>query len=255
MTTGLPRILSPNLGCPLILSHDELNFKGFDVVIAAGAGSPPGHLSLIAHPSFPGEGTEFPLELKDPEELTEETLPPEFKSIEETRFLISTTLRFSIFAGQARFFVYRAKPTLPVGSEMFRKIGQDLRATLYDLSLIGEGRKTGTVSHSLCLRPHRDGLRFIHLTDLHVALRNDLYADHLGENIPFPACPKTSQEPPQTPVPNVAMDTLEATLTKKVADLQEKIQRSDNIDELNKLTTALNQMLDSLEKVKRMKKS
>ena len=202
MATDLPRILSPNLGCPFILSREELQSKGFDLVIAVGADSLPGHLSLIAHPSFPGEGKEFTLELKDPKELTEETLPPEFKSIEETRFLISTTLHFSIFAGQARFFVYRAKPTLPVGSEMFRKIGQNLRAALYDLSLIGEGRKKGTVSHSLCLRPHRDGLRFIHLTDLHVALRNDLYADHLGENIPFPACPKTSQEPPQTPGPS-----------------------------------------------------
>jgi hypothetical protein len=202
MARELPRILSPNLGCPFILSNDELNSKGFDLVIAVGADSPPGHLSLIAHPSFPGEGTEFPLELKDPKELTEETLPPEFKSIDETRFLISTTLRFSIFAGQARFFVYRAKPTLPVGQEMFRKIGQNLRAALYDLSLIGEGGKTGTVSHSLCLRPHRDGLRFIHLTDLHVALRNDLYADPLGENIVFPAGPKTSQEPPQPPGPS-----------------------------------------------------
>jgi UPF0148 protein len=66
---------------------------------------------------------------------------------------------------------------------------------------------------------------------------------------------KEGEEPPQQPVANTAMDTLEVTLTKKVADLQEKIQRTDNVDELTKLTAALSQVLDSLEKIKRMKKS
>jgi hypothetical protein len=41
----------------------------------------------------------------------------------------------------------------------------------------------------------------------------------------------------------------------KVANLQEKIQKTDNGEELGKLTSALSEMLDSLEKVKRMKKS
>jgi UPF0148 protein len=66
---------------------------------------------------------------------------------------------------------------------------------------------------------------------------------------------KEGEEEPKQQVANVAMDTLEATLMKKAADLQEKIQRTDSVDELNKLTAALSQMLDSLEKVKRMKKS
>jgi UPF0148 protein len=66
---------------------------------------------------------------------------------------------------------------------------------------------------------------------------------------------KEGEEPPQQPVVNAAMDTLEATLTKKVADLQDKIQHTDNVEELTKLTTALSQVLDSLEKIKRMKKS
>jgi hypothetical protein len=65
---------------------------------------------------------------------------------------------------------------------------------------------------------------------------------------------KEGEEPP-APASNPAMDTLEATLMAKVANLQDKIQKTDNVEELGKLTAALSEMLDSLEKIKRMKKS
>ncbi len=54
---------------------------------------------------------------------------------------------------------------------------------------------------------------------------------------------------------NAAMETLEATLMAKVQDLQGKIQRTENVEELQKLTNALSDLLGSLEKIKRMKKS
>jgi UPF0148 protein len=54
---------------------------------------------------------------------------------------------------------------------------------------------------------------------------------------------------------NAAMETLEFTLMAKVQDLQGKIQRAENVEELQKLTAALSELLDSLEKIKRMKKS
>jgi UPF0148 protein len=54
---------------------------------------------------------------------------------------------------------------------------------------------------------------------------------------------------------NTAMDKLEATLMKKVADLQGKIEQTEDVSELEKLTTALSELLNSLEKIKRMKKS
>ena len=54
---------------------------------------------------------------------------------------------------------------------------------------------------------------------------------------------------------NATMDRLEATLMLKVRDLQVKIERTDNVEEIGKLTTALSELLDSLEKIKRMKKS
>lgn len=65
---------------------------------------------------------------------------------------------------------------------------------------------------------------------------------------------KEGEVPPQ-PAPNPAMDTLESTLLAKVANLQDKIQKTDNTEEISKLTAALSDLLDSLEKIKRMKKS
>lgn len=50
-----------------------------------------------------------------------------------------------------------------------------------------------------------------------------------------------------------AMDTLEATLMAKVQDLESKIQQTNDVEELSKLTTALSELLGSLEKIKRMK--
>jgi UPF0148 protein len=54
---------------------------------------------------------------------------------------------------------------------------------------------------------------------------------------------------------NSAMDKLEATLMTKVQDLQTRIEKTDDVEEIGKLTTAISELLNSLEKIKRMKKS
>jgi hypothetical protein len=133
--------------------------------------------------------------LEDPKELTERTLPAEFRTIEETRWLISTTFFPRLFSGQARFIRYRARPTSPMGLDLFRTLARKPRPTLYDLQLMIGEEGGMTVYPALCLRPESEGLRFIHLTDLHVALRNDLYADNLKENI-------TASLPPEKPTPS-----------------------------------------------------
>jgi UPF0148 protein len=53
---------------------------------------------------------------------------------------------------------------------------------------------------------------------------------------------------------NSAMDTMETTLMAKMEALQTKIQQTEDLDELGKLTNALNELLGSLEKIRRMKK-
>lgn len=66
---------------------------------------------------------------------------------------------------------------------------------------------------------------------------------------------KEGEEPPKPPAPvNQAYSKLEATLMAKVDDIQKKIEKTDDVDELQKLTSALSELLNSLEKVKTMKK-
>jgi UPF0148 protein len=70
-----------------------------------------------------------------------------------------------------------------------------------------------------------------------------------GEEPPKPAPQATS-----TPnAANSAYDKLEATLLAKVADLQGKIEKTEDVDELQKLTVALSELLNSLDKIKKMK--
>jgi uncharacterized Zn finger protein (UPF0148 family) len=69
---------------------------------------------------------------------------------------------------------------------------------------------------------------------------------------------KEGQEPPKqaaTPAPSIAYDKLEATLMAKVEDLQGKIEKTEDMDELQKLTYALSELLNNLEKIKQMKKA
>jgi UPF0148 protein len=54
---------------------------------------------------------------------------------------------------------------------------------------------------------------------------------------------------------SAAYDKLEATLLAKVQGIQDKIQSTDNVEELQKLSIALSELLNNLEKVKNMKKA
>jgi UPF0148 protein len=65
---------------------------------------------------------------------------------------------------------------------------------------------------------------------------------------------KEGQEAP-APSNKTAMDKLEATLMAKVSDLENKIEKTENTEELVKLTAALTELLGSLEKIRNIKKS
>jgi UPF0148 protein len=67
---------------------------------------------------------------------------------------------------------------------------------------------------------------------------------------------REGEEPPKQAAASPASsayDKLEATLLAKVTELQEKIEKTQNVGELQKLTVALSDLLDSLEKIKKMK--
>ena len=63
---------------------------------------------------------------------------------------------------------------------------------------------------------------------------------------------KEGEEPEKAS--NAAYDKLEATLLAKVEDIQNKIQQTENVEGLQKLSATLSELLGNLEKIKKMKK-
>ena len=59
--------------------------------------------------------------------------------------------------------------------------------------------------------------------------------------------------PKQAAANSKAYDKLKATLMTKINDIQYKIEKTQDIDELQKLTLALSELLNSVEKIKKMK--
>lgn len=66
---------------------------------------------------------------------------------------------------------------------------------------------------------------------------------------------KEGEEAPKEAVATSSYDKLEATLMLKVQDIQGKIEKTENMDELQKLTSALSELLNSLDKIQKMKKA
>ena len=64
---------------------------------------------------------------------------------------------------------------------------------------------------------------------------------------------KEGEEPEKAS--SIAYDNLETTLLVKVQEIQNKIQNTEKVEELQKLSTTLSELLSNLEKIKKMKKS
>jgi UPF0148 protein len=65
---------------------------------------------------------------------------------------------------------------------------------------------------------------------------------------------KEGEETEKAPI-KVVLDNLETTLLAKVQDLQNKIQQTENIEELQKLSNALSELLSNLEKIGKIKRT
>ena len=63
---------------------------------------------------------------------------------------------------------------------------------------------------------------------------------------------KEGEEPEKAS--SAAYNKLEATLLAKVKDIQNKIQNTENVEELQNLSTTLSELLGNLEKIQKMKK-
>ncbi len=176
------RILSPNLGCPEILSPAQVHASGLCLVLAVPDAPEWQAYSLRAEPSYQGEGTPFELVLGEPQLLDSGDLPKSFGEPASTRLLISTFLRSQVLPDHAFWAVPCKAPD--VTDEMhLRRVGSESRPTLYDLVLRRSGQVLSHVSHALCLRKPNPAVHFIHLTDLHVAARNDLWEREVGATV------------------------------------------------------------------------
>jgi predicted MPP superfamily phosphohydrolase len=183
----LPRILSPNLGCPLFLPFKapESKVEFGPIVIACGPEDTDWeNYRLAAVPSFSkdnkAEGVGFSLKLKYvPTPLDDVLLPAEINDLGDTRHLISNFIRKSVYP-EARFYRVHAFTESPVGEQNCRHANGRALPTLFDLSLEVRGTFRCRMKHALCLRPDSSGIRFVHLTDLHVAERNDIWKKEWG---------------------------------------------------------------------------
>lgn len=64
---------------------------------------------------------------------------------------------------------------------------------------------------------------------------------------------KEGEEPPKV-TSSVVLDKLEATILAKVQEIQNKMEKENNAEELQKLGTLLSGLLDNLEKVRKAKR-
>ncbi len=186
---ALPRIVSPNLGCPLILSADNPQDTHAYLVLAERREEETPDWTayqLRAEPSYPQEGMRFPLQIVLLGELHDDALPEFFSDVADTRLLISTTLRSNVFKDQARFWSFRLEPQAGVGHKHLRRVKGHPRSTLFDLVLLKGGQEVHRVKHALCLRVASSEVRFVHLTDFHVAHRNDMWAKEVNSILRAP---------------------------------------------------------------------
>ena len=66
---------------------------------------------------------------------------------------------------------------------------------------------------------------------------------------------KEGEEPPKQASASSTYDKLEATVLAKIMNLECRIEKTEDANELQKLTSALSELLSSLEKIKKIKKT
>ncbi len=190
-----PTIISPNLGCPCIASVEEI-FEGtsraIPLVIATGFGdlstapdfTLPG--KLLLRPSFSEDGDPGPisLEIRDsPIEIIDWHSLPSFSEAHDTRLLINRVLHYDVLGKEHRYWRVDAfvEEGLNEAERLLRTRGGRLLPALYDLVLTAsDGNSEKVNAHAVQFVPtFNEGCTFIHLTDLHVATRNDEILDEV----------------------------------------------------------------------------
>lgn len=187
-------ILSPSLGCPHIVGVDDISSgSGISLIIAGRYGEFSSPLKdvfnglLFLRPSNPVEGGDVRIPLipvKDPEEMTDWNSLTSLNDADDTRELINSELHYNVLGENTRYWRVEVSPQAPGGGyASLLNHGQAGRclAKLYDLVLLEGPKKCESVKfHAVQFVESRNkGCNFIHLTDLHVAKRNDEILDEV----------------------------------------------------------------------------
>jgi predicted MPP superfamily phosphohydrolase len=189
-----PLVISPNLGCPRIVTLEGIK-KGetISLIIAGRYGqfSCPlrdafqGTLYLRPSSSQDEDAKDIPLYLAhDPQEITDWNLLSDFSEVEGTQKIMNSELHYHVLGKDIRYWhveVMLNKDDTKDYKTLLRKRGRKYLPKLYDLILkekTGKGEKVNCHSVQIT-KSINGGCNFIHLTDIHIAKRNDEILDEV----------------------------------------------------------------------------
>lgn len=207
----LPRVLSPNLGCPVIVSLKETACRkdcSFTVIVAAGpsgegvTGAKPPKFRLA--PIGTLRENSVKLEICRPIRRIDDwsTLSP-LPNIDGTRLLFNKILHYEVLGPETTYFEVQVR----LGRKESEKLQQERLKNTYKspilCDLIAQFPSDSHLSselvnrHALQLVDTFDReFNFIHLTDLHLARRNDELLDEIL-HLPKKRRPKITPERPK----------------------------------------------------------
>ena len=188
---AFPILLSPNLGCPHILPLGQE--AEFCILVAT---RQPDHLAPTREvfeqafrlvPSFDGDGRDIELAVVgEPRTVSDWNHLSDFAELAETRLLVNSELHYKVLGRGTQYCVVRVGIDRPDDPDLLRNGPpggeSDRLPTLYDLVALGasgEYRRVNPHAVQLVSEIAARDCRFIHLTDAHVARRNDEMLDEI----------------------------------------------------------------------------
>ena len=176
-----PLVISPNLGCPEIVSVEEIKKgKPIPLIVATQYGEFTSPLKEMfagmLHLQPSDEQTkEILLEVVDePIEITDWNLLSDFPEIHATREIINSELHYNVLGKETRY--WKIDVCLQNSHDiLLRKPERRWVPRLFDLVLTDKSKNWQKVNNHAIqfVKNFQKKFNFIHLTDLHVAKRND----------------------------------------------------------------------------------
>ncbi len=187
-TIEFPLVISPNLGCPKIISLEDIvqGEATLDIILAEQYGElihPTKEMfkdvfKLV--PSYEDEmQEEICLDVSTVTEITDWNRLFDFSNPEETQRLVNSEVHYNVLGEVTKYLLIKAAPrndTKKSARETFLRKGEKGKYVpkLYDLAYLDRPENKKINYHAVqFVETCKKGFNFIHLTDLHIAQRND----------------------------------------------------------------------------------